>query len=85
MIVHRFRRRLRRSITDTEELRTAYEALMEEYRLMEAQSTSAQHEADRLGIINAEIIGNSNPAQRIRHIDNLRRVLCETKQVTFIQ
>ena len=44
-------------------------------------SSLAQADADTLARLNAELVGHSNPSQKIRHLDRLRTELAELKKV----
>ena len=44
-------------------------------------SSLAQEDADELARINADLVGHSNPSQKIRHLDRLRTDLAEIKKV----
>lgn len=45
-------------------------------------SSLAQEDADELARINADLVGHSNPSQKIRHLDRLRTDLAEIKKVS---
>jgi uncharacterized tellurite resistance protein B-like protein len=63
----------------------AYYNLVDETEALVARNNLAEEEAESLSKFNAEILGHSNPAQRISYVDRIRRELADVKQVnTFI-
>jgi hypothetical protein len=72
-------------LADAERYREAYHNLVDEVGVLAARNELAEGEANRLSQFNAEILGHTNPAQRIVYLDRVRRELAETKQVRFPQ
>jgi hypothetical protein len=70
-------------LADAERYREAYHNLVDEVGVLAARNELAEGEAHRLSQFNAEILGHTNPAQRIVYLDRVRRELAETKQVRF--
>ena len=68
-------------LADAERYREAYQNLVDEVGVLAARNELAESEAQRLSQFNAEILGHTNPAQRIVYLDRVRRELAETKQV----
>jgi heme oxygenase len=68
-------------LSDAERYRDAYHKLLDEVGVLAARNQLAESEANRLSQFNAEILGHTNPAQRIVYLDRVRRELAETKQV----
>ena len=68
-------------LSDAERYRDAYHKLFDEVGVLAARNQLAESEANRLSQFNAEILGHTNPAQRIVYLDRVRRELAETKQV----
>ena len=68
-------------LSDAERYRDAYHKLLDEVGTLAARNQLAESEANRLSQFNAEILGHTNPAQRIVYLDRVRRELAETKQV----
>ena len=68
-------------LADAERYREAYQNLVDEVGVLAARNELAESEAHRLSRFNAEILGHTNPAQRIVYLDRVRRELAETKQV----
>lgn len=75
--------RLTVDLSDAERYRDAYHKLLDEVGTLAARNQLAESEANRLSQFNAEILGHTNPAQRIVYLDRVRRELAETKQVRF--
>jgi len=78
-----FTPRLTGHLAEAERYQEAYHNLVEEVEALAARKELAEDEAERLSKFNAEILGHTNPAQRIMYLDRVRRELAETKQVTI--
>jgi heme oxygenase len=76
--------RLTVDLTDAERYRDAYHKLLDEVGVLAARNQLAESEANRLSQFNAEILGHTNPSQRIVYLDRVRRELAETKQVRCV-
>jgi hypothetical protein len=68
-------------LMEAEGYKTAYYALAAEIDDVLARNVLAEEEAERLGKLNAEILGHHNPAQKIMYVESIRRELAETKRV----
>lgn len=66
---------------DAERYQGAYYSLLDEVGATIARNELAESEAERLGKLNAEILGHNNPAQRIVYVDRIRKEMAETKHV----
>ncbi|KAI9442633.1 hypothetical protein H4582DRAFT_2203199, partial [Lactarius indigo] len=71
-------------LADAERYREAYQNLVDEVGVLAARNELAESEAHRLSEFNAEILGHTNPAQRIVYLDRVRRELAETKQMLIV-
>ncbi|KAI0259264.1 hypothetical protein BC834DRAFT_1045407 [Gloeopeniophorella convolvens] len=71
-------------LADAERYREAYHTLVDEVGILAARNELAEGEANRLSRFNAEILGHTNPAQRIVYLDRVRRELAETKQTLVV-
>lgn len=71
-------------LADAERYREAYHNLVDEVGVLAARNELAESEAHRLSEFNAEILGHTNPAQRIVYLDRVRRELAETKQMLIV-
>ncbi|KAH9985815.1 hypothetical protein BJV74DRAFT_846401 [Russula compacta] len=71
-------------LTDAERYREAYHKLLDEVGVLAARNQLAEGEANKLSQFNAEILGHTNPAQRIVYLDRVRRELAETKQMLIV-
>jgi hypothetical protein len=69
-------------LAEAERYQEAYTALFEQVGSLVARNQLAEEEAERLSKFNAEILGHSNPAQRIAYVDRIRRELAEAKHVS---
>ncbi|KDN53189.1 hypothetical protein K437DRAFT_253202 [Tilletiaria anomala UBC 951] len=58
----------------------AYEALQVEAQALISRNALAEEEAAALSAINAELVGHTNPFQKVHHISKIRRELDECKQ-----
>ncbi|KAF9446385.1 hypothetical protein P691DRAFT_776890 [Macrolepiota fuliginosa MF-IS2] len=71
--------RLLTELADAERYQEAYNSLTEEVGALLTRNQLAEQEAEHLSKFNAEILGHSNPAQRIAYVDRIRRELAEAK------
>lgn len=62
-------------------LQETHAELSKAVELLTRMSSLAQEDADELARINAELVGHSNPSQKIRHLERLRNNLAELKRV----
>ena len=74
--------RLSKALAETEGYRTAYESALQEAQGLADRNALAEDEAAHLSQLNAEILGHSNPAQKIMYVDKLRKELAVTKQAS---
>jgi hypothetical protein len=74
---------LKTELIDVERYQAAYYSLYDEVDTLIARNELAEGEAERLSKMNAEILGHTNPAQRILYVDRIRKELAETKQVSL--
>jgi uncharacterized tellurite resistance protein B-like protein len=74
--------RLTAELKDAERYQQAYYSLSDEVDSLVARHQLAETEAQRLSKFNAEILGHTNPAQRIMYVDRIRRELADTKHVS---
>lgn len=58
----------------------AYTQLSHQFSLLISRNALAEDEVSYLSSVNASLVGHTNPYQRIRHVDKIRRELGETKQ-----
>jgi uncharacterized tellurite resistance protein B-like protein len=70
-------------LAEAERYQEAYNSLSEQVNDLLARNQLAEEEAERLSKFNAEILGHSNPAQRIAYVDRIRRELAEAKHVSL--
>lgn len=59
----------------------AYKRLSEEVDALVQRNELVEREADHLSRFNAEILGHTNPNQKIHYLDRIRRDLADAKQV----
>jgi hypothetical protein len=69
-------------LANAERYQEAYYRLSDEVGTLIARNELAEGEAERLSKFNAEILGHTNPAQRIMYVDRIRKELAETKRVS---
>lgn len=62
----------------------AYKRLHEEVEALVQRNELVEREAENMSRFNAEILGHTNPNQKIHYLDRIRRDLAETKQARFI-
>lgn len=74
--------RLTVDLAEAERYQEAYASLIEEVDALIRRNALAEEETERVSKFNAEILGHTNPAQKIMYVDRIRRELFETKQVT---
>ncbi|KAH8119291.1 hypothetical protein DFH11DRAFT_1564156 [Phellopilus nigrolimitatus] len=67
-------------LAEEDAYREAYHSIADEMRGLVARNVLAEDEAQRLSKFNAEILGHSNPTQKILYVDRIRRELADTKQ-----
>lgn len=72
--------RLEIALQDASRYETAYNALRAEAESLLSRNSLAEDEAAALSAINAELIGHTNPLQKIHHIARIRQELDECKQ-----
>lgn len=71
-------------LTDAERYQEAYYNLLDEVGVLVVRNALAEDEAQRLSKLNAEILGHTNPAQRIMYVDRIRRELAEARHVSAV-
>jgi len=69
-------------LTDAERYQEAYFTLSDEVARLITRNQIAEEESERISKFNAEILGHSNPSQRIMYVDRIRRELAEAKHVS---
>ncbi|KAK7692311.1 hypothetical protein QCA50_003936 [Cerrena zonata] len=67
-------------LAEAERYQEAYANLIEEVDALIRRNALAEEETERVSKFNAEILGHTNPAQKIMYVDRIRRELFETKQ-----
>ncbi|KAG8968413.1 hypothetical protein FRC03_007610 [Tulasnella sp. 419] len=67
-------------VEDLGRFEKAYHDLMKEVNILVSRNALAEHDADHLSQMNAEILSHTNPGQKIFYVDKIRRDLAETKQ-----
>ena len=72
-------------LAEAERYQEAYTNLVEEVDALIQRNALAEDEAQRVSKFNAEILGHTNPAQKIMYVDRIRKELFETKKVTKIE
>lgn len=58
----------------------AYKSLCQEVDALVSRNQLVEREAEHLSRFNAEILGHTNPGQKIHYLDRIRRDLADTKQ-----
>ncbi|PVG02564.1 hypothetical protein CPB86DRAFT_697389 [Serendipita vermifera] len=71
---------LSEALKDAMRYEHAYKALTQEVDALIARNELVEREADHLSRFNAEILGHTNPNQKIHYLDRIRRDLADTKQ-----
>jgi uncharacterized tellurite resistance protein B-like protein len=61
----------------------AYKALTQEVDALITRNELVEREAEHLSRFNAEILGHTNPNQKIHYLDRVRRDLADAKQVGY--
>lgn len=59
----------------------AYKSLCQEVDALVSRNQLVEKEAEHLSQFNAEILGHTNPHQKIHYLDRVRKDLADAKQV----
>lgn len=73
--------RLSEALKDALRWEHAYKSLAEEVNALVQRNELVEREAEHLSRFNAEILGHTNPNQKIHYLDRIRRDLADAKQV----